>query len=247
MNYKIYCTYHNKKLVDEYNLKETNNFKLFYTKDNLEGYSLNHLQLYLNEFVTQYYIWKNNIKSDYVGFCHYRRIININEHILEDLQKNNIYLAQYWSLSYTSIKEEWLLDGLNIHVDLVKEYLKTNEKYVKYLENFDYIMNNQNCINFGELYICKWEIFDKLMNFIEGYIQFLFYKLFNIEYKELYEYTLEEYQILIKYLNDTNLNLHKEEHIKRGDYSRNLTFFGGDRALGFAIEMTEALFWELDK
>ena len=64
MDYMIWCTYHDKKLIDEYQLKETSNFKLFYTKDNLDGYSLNYVQKYLCEWVTQYYVWKNNLKEN---------------------------------------------------------------------------------------------------------------------------------------------------------------------------------------
>ena len=44
IDYKIWCTYHEERLKEEYNLKETNNFKLFYTKANLKGYSINFAQ-----------------------------------------------------------------------------------------------------------------------------------------------------------------------------------------------------------
>ena len=32
IDYKIWCTYHDKNLIDKYDLKETENFKLYYTK-----------------------------------------------------------------------------------------------------------------------------------------------------------------------------------------------------------------------
>ena len=249
IDYMIWCTYHDEKLIDEFKLKETDTFKLFYTKKDLPNrYSINHLQQFLCEWVTQYYVWKNYIKTEYVGFCHYHRIINVDENVLKTLKENNIYYHHYFPLRFAKcIKDEWLLGGLNLHVDLIKEYLQTKEKYSKYLDHFDYVMNNQSYMNFGELYICKWDIFEELMEFIEDYIKFLFYKLFNIEYKELYEYSIEEYKQIAIFLNNTNWNLFEQEHIKRGDWDPNNPhpFYGGDRSLAFMIEMVEGLFWEL--
>ena len=110
-------------------------------------------------------------------------------------------------------------------------------------------MNNQSYMNFGELYVCKWDIFEELMEFIEDYIKFLFYKLFNIESKELYKYSIEEHKQMAIFLNNTNWNLFEQEHIKRGDWDPNNPppFYGGDRSLAFMIEMVEGLFWELYK
>lgn len=250
-DYMIWCTYHDKKLIDEFKLKESDTFKLFYTKKDLPNrYSINHLQQFLCEWVTQYYVWKNCIKTKYVGFCHYRRIINVDEDVLKTFKENNIYYHHYFPLRFAKcIKDEWLLGGLNLHVDLIKEYLQTKEKYNKYLDCFDYVMNNQPCMNFGELYVCKWDIFEELMEFIEDYIKFLFYKLFNIEYKELYEYSVEEHRQMAVFLNNINWNLFEQEHIKKGDWDPNNTppFYGGNRSLAFMIEMVEGLFWELYK
>ena len=94
IDYKIWCTYHDKNLIDKYDLKETENFKLYYTKGELKNeISLNYIQEFLNEWVTQYYVWKNNIKSDIVGFCHYRR--NILPYINEDILNHILNYSQY--------------------------------------------------------------------------------------------------------------------------------------------------------
>ena len=84
MDLKLYCTYHdrraetqmiNKKpwITDYYRpLVKSDWFIPYYTKEGHEN-SLDDLQEYFCEFTCLYYIYKNNIKSDYVGLCHYGR------------------------------------------------------------------------------------------------------------------------------------------------------------------------------
>ena len=64
-NYVIWCTYHDKQQLIDYDLHESEHFKLFNTNDlNMQGDNINYLNEYLAEFVCLYYVWKNNIKSD---------------------------------------------------------------------------------------------------------------------------------------------------------------------------------------
>ena len=71
---QMWCTYHNPQILIDYNLQETENFKLFNTDDfTLKEDNINYLHDYLGELTTYYYVWKNQLKSDYVGFCQYRR------------------------------------------------------------------------------------------------------------------------------------------------------------------------------
>lgn len=249
-NYIIWCTYHDNKLLEEYDLKETENFKLFYTKSKLPEYSINYVELYLNEFVTQYYIWKNQIKSDYVGFCHYRRnfLDSINNSILEQVDKYGAYTFNHGDLRFgKNIKEEFLLSGLNNHLELLIEYI--NIYYPDDVNKIIYILNNCTKISFGELYIVKWNIFNQLMKFINDYIIFIFNKLLNIKNNELYEFSLDNYDKLALYLNNVNWNLYKEENIKNNTWNDDTPppFYGGKRSIGFMIEMFEGLFFELNR
>ena len=76
-NYTLWCTYHNNNIPKEYNLYETDNFKLFNDDDySLTEDNINYLHDYLGDIVTYYYVWKNNKKSYIIGFCHYRRHFN---------------------------------------------------------------------------------------------------------------------------------------------------------------------------
>ena len=71
---RLWLTYHDDKQIEEYHLKEDDCIKLFKGNDvNISGENINYLNRFYSELVTFYYVWKNNLKSEYVGFCHYRR------------------------------------------------------------------------------------------------------------------------------------------------------------------------------
>ncbi len=71
---KIWLTYHDDKQIEEYNLRENDTIKLFKGNNmDVEGENINNLNKYYSELVTLYYVWKNKVYSQYVGFEHYRR------------------------------------------------------------------------------------------------------------------------------------------------------------------------------
>lgn len=77
-DYKIYVTYHRDELVSQYNLHEDEHHVLFASHKNIKGLNINQMNPVYSEMVTMWYIWKNNIESDYVGFEHYRRHLTIH-------------------------------------------------------------------------------------------------------------------------------------------------------------------------
>jgi len=245
ITYTIWCTYHDKSLIKNYNLKEKNNFKLFYTKENLD-LSLNYAQLYLCEYVTQYYVWKTNIKSDIIGFCHYRRnydsIIN-NDLICYIYNHSLFYTFLNFSLKHNNLIEDWKYKGLELHVTLLLEYI--NKYYSKfYLNRLEKIMNSPFYIqSYRELYLCKWDIFEELMIFIENYIKFLFKNILSIEKKELTDYYVNEFKMLDESLNNLNYDLFLKYH--KINENINIDFYGSPRTIAFIIEMIIGVFWEL--
>ena len=73
-DFNMWCTYHEDSQIKHYDLCEDETFHLF--KGNaldVEGENINYLNAFYSEIVTLYWVWKNNIKSTKVGFCHYRR------------------------------------------------------------------------------------------------------------------------------------------------------------------------------
>ena len=76
---QIWLTYHDDSMVDKYNLKEDDITILFKGNDiNVKGKNINYLNKFYSELTTMYYVWKNNIRSKQIGFCHYRRIFTEN-------------------------------------------------------------------------------------------------------------------------------------------------------------------------
>lgn len=237
IDYKIYCTYHDKKLIDEYQLKETNNFKLFYTKDNLDGYSLNHLQLYLNEYVTMYYIWKNNIKSDIVGFCHYRRVFdNIN---FERINNDETQAYEIFLTPAHNVFHDFNYVGLGYFFDSILDYI--NKNYYDYYFNFLEIIFNPN-ERFKrklvrESFICKWEIFNQLMKFINNYLEYLFNE-------SLEKITLNEIDKISNDFNSLQWN-HRLLFIQYYKIDNIDGFFGYPRNIAFLIEYLIEIFFLL--
>ena len=71
---KTYITYFDDAQIDEYGLKEDDNTILFKGNDtSYSGKSINNLNTFYCELCTMYYIWKNNLKSDYIVLKQYRR------------------------------------------------------------------------------------------------------------------------------------------------------------------------------
>ncbi len=75
--YRIWVSYHKDELIEKYGLSEDEHHTLFATHMDVAGKNINHMNPVYSEMVTMWYVWKNNLKSDYVGFEHYRRHLDI--------------------------------------------------------------------------------------------------------------------------------------------------------------------------
>jgi hypothetical protein len=166
----IWCSYHDQNLLNEYNLKDTKNIKLFWTNDkwNIDGESINDLNKTLSEIVTFYYVWKNQIKSDYVGFCHYRRFFsNVDYGRLSD---NHIQSYEYTNSTIyyypCKIMSEYHLDIAYIYENFFNFML---EKY-----NID-LRKHYNSMNIHTRlsYIMTWNVFNKVCEFMFGFLDYL--------------------------------------------------------------------------
>ena len=169
-NYIIWCTYHNINIPKEYNLYESEHFKLFYNDDlNTKEDNINYLHDYLCELSTYYYVWKNNLKSDIVGFCHYSKQFKyIDYERLEKFGYDSIGVACYKSN------------------DMVINVLKQNTKflylnaisYFKYKYNinlFQYSQEHEYMLStYHNVYLFKWDVFCDVCDFIFGFLNYIF-------------------------------------------------------------------------
>ena len=80
MTQKIWISYHKDEEIEQYGLKEDATHILFPTHKKAEKRNINHLNPVYSEMVTMWYVWKNNLKSKYVGFEHYRRHFEVSRY-----------------------------------------------------------------------------------------------------------------------------------------------------------------------
>lgn len=165
MNKIIWTSYHEPTIPIRYNLKENENIKFFCTSDTLELDNINYLNEYLGEICTMYYIWKNNLKSDYIGFQHYRTLFR---NIKSD---KDILVENGWP---GSILELFHQGGLRTHI------LYNSIQYLHNILNIPtteiihkYLIANTFCFSCN-MFICKWDIFYDLCNVIFGFLDYLF-------------------------------------------------------------------------
>ena len=168
-NLTIWCTYHDNKLIDEYNLNYIPSYiKLFNTSDlNMTDNNINYLGPHLCEVCTLYYVWKNQIYSKYVGFCHYRRFY-------EDLGKYNIekYGIHYYYCHHLILKidEEYYFDNIKY---LIYEYLYNLNMFDESLL-YDAFYNEREIWGCWKIsFISTWEIFNKICNIFFGFLEYV--------------------------------------------------------------------------
>lgn len=167
MNYKIYTTYHKDSIIKEYNLKSDNYHILFPTHKNIKGDNINYFSKYLNEYCTMYYVWKNNLYSDFVGFEHYSKRFDITK--IPDLKDDEIYVSMYEINRDNTLNDDknWLLD-LPYYEKNIKLLYGENNKYIDYLYNCHNIIWNE-CIIMNFTQFCKMMKFiDQLVNMFDN-------------------------------------------------------------------------------
>ena len=125
-NLTIWCSYHSDYIYYEYNLDYIPSYiKLFNTNNlNISDDNINYLNPHLCEICTLYYVWKNQIKSNYVGFCHYRRFFS-------DLGKENIEIfgVHYYYTFQCNLKHYICgYDRKTFKLDELFEYLRNLKK-----------------------------------------------------------------------------------------------------------------------
>jgi hypothetical protein len=184
------------KIVEFYNHKnffpilvgaEKNNLKLE-LKDNI-GDNISLKNPNYCELTAMYWIWKN-VKSEYVGICHYRRYFNekkikiceyknINtgyitfnqNRIIEELEKYDLILPNIYNLKNT-VKNHYRECHIERDLEELGKIIK--EKYEEsYFKNWDIILNDNYLYPYNML-ICKKDRFD-------NYCKWLFDILFELE------------------------------------------------------------------
>ena len=157
-DYKIYVSYHDDELVRKHGLHEDAHHVLYATHKDIDGKNINYMNPVYSEMVTMWYVWKNNKKSEYVGFEHYRRHLTVTR-----LPKKGECLI-YRALTFdTTLYEQYAKCHNGKDMDLMisvleKRYGKSN-KYVAHIKNGHLLV--ANCC-----FLMKWADFKAMCKYL---------------------------------------------------------------------------------
>lgn len=140
--------------------KALSNKDFGYIGDNT-GENISKKNPYYCELTAQYWGWKN-IKSEYIGLCHYRRYFNkefSEENIEEEINGYDMLVASktYW---HTSIFKH-LSRGL-VQEDILIFYLYMLQRFPKQSEQIERFFIRNNKFYPCNMFICKKELFDQI-------------------------------------------------------------------------------------
>lgn len=157
-------------------------YNTFVTNNKYKLHNINNLNRMLSEYVAFYYVWKNNIRSDYVGFCHYRRMINVGINNIIDVKRNNcVQYFHYYKKPNTHPTDEWdfIRDKFikfaspQFMIDDAIEYLK-GQKVIPLEKIKDYCCSKEWFIFANrEIFFTNWDNFCYMMEFLDGYVEFV--------------------------------------------------------------------------
>jgi len=157
-DYRIWVTYHKDEQVSQYGLHDDDTHRIFAANRDIEGKNINEMNPVYSEMVTMWYAWKNNVRSPYVGFNHYRRQFNVSR--LPGKGECQVYrIIDFGGISvydqYARCHNVKDMDAVLSLLD--KKYGKDNA-YTKYIRNSNTLI--ANCC-----FLMKWADFTKLCKF----------------------------------------------------------------------------------
>lgn len=159
---RMYCVYHedHRRL----RLLREKKLSLFKTTGVLAKENLNDIQRYVCEYAAMFYAWKHYKKTDYIGFCHYgRKFESLN--VKHDVVYCKRMISGSLRYFFNRMGCQFLFDDL---MDYTKTFDKDSYEYSFYLKR-DY--HRKFVAN--ECFICRYEIFDRMMHYIQGYLDYI--------------------------------------------------------------------------
>ncbi len=111
------------------------------------------------EMTAHYWIWKNRLDTDdeYVGICHYRRILELDDEDLKKITGNDVdVVLPYPMIHYPNAGKQHTWYVPDKDWDLMKQVV--NELYPEYGERFDEVFSVQEFYNYNMM-LAKKSVF----------------------------------------------------------------------------------------
>ena len=187
----------------EYNLKnyygEDYNILIYNNDKNYQGNCINNLNCYLGELCTMYYVWKNNLKSDIVGFDQYRR--QWTQIDFDKINNNYIQTYTHFEVCDKIINQKYFSE---IGCFLYQMLLYIKFYYPEYSDKLNSLLQHQKYIcDYVNIFICKWEIFDKICKIVFGFLDYVLPNNQWMNKDKLNEYINFNYNFHININNET--------------------------------------------
>lgn len=180
-NVHLYIGYMNDEQKNKFNLKDNNTVHLINLSNHIEGEDINDINCHYSELCVTYYVWRHQLKSDYVSIGQHRRYITpIN---FERLDNNEIQVFPILShVSEFTPVQYMLKDGFNDYIinSFIKYLLRRNLASKEKI--YDIIYNKKFEVSYFNVFACNWKVFNELCEFIFGFIQYI---MFNGSYDSL--------------------------------------------------------------
>lgn len=171
---QLYIGYMNDEQKNKFNLKDNDNVHLINLSNHIEGEDINDINCHYSELCVAYYVWKHQLRSDYVSIGQHRRYITpIN---FERLDNNEIQV--FPTLAHTDNKSPYeclLKDGFNNYIIL--NFIKYLLRYNLADRNriYDVIYNPNFEISYFNVFACNWKVFNDMCSFVFGFMQELLF------------------------------------------------------------------------
>jgi len=133
------------------------------------------------EYCGMYYVWKNNLHSDFVGFCHYRRLIDVGKEEREKIKENNSIMYFSHIISYNNNINEnysWLkcqLASFQCPPSIIEDVIDflDNQNYVSSDKIKDICNLEKVPFHNREIFYTTWDKFCDMMKFLNEYFEFI--------------------------------------------------------------------------
>ena len=156
---RIWVTYHKDSQIEEYGLREDKTHTLFASHKEVEGKNINHMNPVYSEMVTMWYVWKNNKKSTYVGFEHYRRHLeNVRLPKKGECQVFNIVDFLYETV-YDQYARCHNKEDMDVMLQCVDSRYGTDNPYTRNIKECHTLI--ANCT-----FVMRWQDFTKMCQFL---------------------------------------------------------------------------------
>lgn len=164
----------------------------------IAGENINHLNRFWSEFVCQYYVRKNNLKSQVITFCHDTRIVKASK--VHTQRINTEKSIEYYFLVYTNMRRSHDklgnrlgfdtitgddLNFRNFYYEIVSKMGQPKfmfDLFANYLRKqkivpLESIINQANDLDYSfvtrEIFSCNWKTFLEMTDFTIEYFDYI--------------------------------------------------------------------------